>query len=99
MTFAVVFEEESPAVADILDNNDELEHDTDAEELEDQDELGDEELQSMLQDDDASAGAITDTANTDWYLRKNPCRGLLYCAITDILLSHRMALKGMINGM
>lgn len=38
------------------------------EELEGQDDLDDDELQSMLQDDDDSPGAITDTANTDWYL-------------------------------
>lgn len=46
------------------DEEDDLE--TTQEELEDQDEVGDDELQSMLQDDDDSAGAMTDTANTDW---------------------------------
>ena len=52
-------------------NFDELEPDAVEEELAGQDELGDDELQSMLQDDDDSACAITDTANTDWYLHLN----------------------------
>lgn len=51
-----------------LDDDADLEPDTVEEELEGQDDLDDDELQSMLQDDDDSPGAITDTANTDWYL-------------------------------
>lgn len=54
----------------------ELDPETNEEELEDEDEIGDDELQSMLQDDDSSAGAITDTANTDWYMS---CARLLKC--------------------
>lgn len=46
---------------------DELDPEDVEEELAGQDELGADELQSMLQDDDDTAAAITDTANTDWY--------------------------------
>ena len=70
---------------------DELDSDAIEEELAGQDDLGDDELQSMLQDDDDSAGAITDTANTDWYLHSPkaaslpsmfvPCY-LAYCNIS-----------------
>ena len=49
---------------------DELDPDA-IEELAGQDELGDDELRSMLQDDDDSACAMTDTANTDWYVHSH----------------------------
>ena len=49
-------------------NLNELDPDDVEEELAGQDEIGDDELQSMLQDEDDSPGAITDTADTDWYL-------------------------------
>lgn len=68
-------EEDSQTVDNILDDDD-VEPDTTAEDEEDQDELGDDELQSMLQDYEASPGAMTDTGNTDWY----PCnRAPLSC--------------------
>jgi len=35
--------------------------------IDDEDDLDDDELQQMLQDNEADAGAMTDTANTDWY--------------------------------
>ena len=35
--------------------------------IDDEDGLDDDELQQMLQDTEADAGAMTDTANTDWY--------------------------------
>lgn len=38
--------------------------------IDDEDDLDDDELQQMLQDNEADAGAMTDTANTDWY---GPC--------------------------
>ena len=38
--------------------------------IHDEDDLDDDELQQMLQDNEADAGAMTDTANTDWY---GPC--------------------------
>ncbi|DBA76384.1 TPA: hypothetical protein ACH3X1_010091 [Trebouxia sp. C0004] len=34
--------------------------------IDDEDDLDDDELQQMLQDNEADAGAMTDTANTDW---------------------------------
>ena len=35
--------------------------------IDDEDGLDNDELQQMLQDTEADAGAMTDTANTDWY--------------------------------
>ena len=48
------------------DDNDLIENDM----IDDEDDLDDDELQQMLQDNEADAGAMTDTANTDWY---GPC--------------------------
>lgn len=44
------------------DHNDLEENDM----IDDGDDLDDDELQQMLQDNEADAGAMTDTANTDW---------------------------------
>ena len=70
---------------------DELDPDAIEEELAGQDELGYDELQSMLQDDDDSAGAITDTANTDWYLHLPKAASLpsmfVSCCIWHIAMS------------
>lgn len=48
------------------DDNDLIENDM----IDDEDGLDNDELQQMLQDNEADAGAMTDTANTDWY---GPC--------------------------
>lgn len=74
-TFAAVVREGEDSQGD--DGTfDELDPDAVEEELVGQDELGDDELQSMLQDDDDSACAITDTANTDWYLHSHKAASL-----------------------
>lgn len=67
---AAVREEDHQDEDGKVDDDVELGPDTveEEEELEGQDDLDDDELQSMLQNDDDSPGAITDTANTDWYL-------------------------------
>lgn len=68
---AAVHEEDHQDEDGKVDDDVELGPDTveEEEELEGQDDLDDDELQSMLQDDDDAPGAITDTANTDWYLQ------------------------------
>lgn len=47
-------------------HDDAIEVDEADDEVDDQADLDDEELQQMLQDNESSEGAITDTAGTDW---------------------------------
>ncbi len=48
-------------------DDNELDDQIEDDEVSDQDDLDDDELLQMLQDNESSAGAMTDTANTDWY--------------------------------